>query len=296
MSDTPEQTIQADDAQAQAGGIDASAELLNKIALLEANNKKLLNEKKNASASVEDLQRQISDLQNNQQKAKQSQLAEAGKFKTLWQDATTTVSSLQDEIAQLKVQLEEKDVAFQQQQIKASALNALSQSGVVNPDQAFSLLKDNLRLKDGVPIALAGGVEVPLQQHLESLGRLAAVGNITLLVAEHAEWVQPVLLHLQRPEVLGLDVPDGTDFKLEMENPDRASTAEGGGLIRQPLILKNHGRLRLRKKLGNFAQCRVFTSDFGSATRLATSGPFRRYPDRTDRRKLRDDSVRHDPD
>ena len=169
MSDTPEQNIQADDAQAQAGGTDASAELLNKIALLEANNKKLLNEKKNASASVEDLQRQISDLQNNQQKAKQSQLAEAGEFKTLWQDATGTVSTLQDEIAQLKQQLQEKDVAFQQQQIKASALNALSQSGVVNPDQAFSLMKENLRLKDGVPIALAGGVEVPLQQHLESL-------------------------------------------------------------------------------------------------------------------------------
>ena len=169
MSDTPEQNIQADDAQAQAGGNDANAQLLEQIKNLEANNRKLLTEKKNATASVEDLQRQISDLQNNQQKAKQSQLAEAGEFKTLWQDATGTVSTLQDEIAQLKQQLKEKDVAFQQQQIKASALNALSQSGVVNPDQAFSLLKENLRLKDGVPIALAGGVEVPLQQHLESL-------------------------------------------------------------------------------------------------------------------------------
>tara|TARA_A200000159_G_scaffold68719_3_gene63661 strand:+ start:6345 stop:7034 length:690 start_codon:yes stop_codon:yes gene_type:complete len=169
MSETPEQNIQADDAQAQAGGNDANAELLSKISLLEANNQKLLKEKKNATASVEDLQRQISDLQNNQQKAKQNQLAESGEFKTLWQEATGTVSSLQDEIAQLKSQLEDKDVAFQQQQIKASALNALSQSGVVNPDQAFSLLKENLRLKDGVPIALAGGVEVPLQQHLESL-------------------------------------------------------------------------------------------------------------------------------
>ena len=46
MSDTPEQNIQADDAQAQAGGNDANAELLNKIALLEANNKKLLAEKR----------------------------------------------------------------------------------------------------------------------------------------------------------------------------------------------------------------------------------------------------------
>ena len=170
MSDTPEQNIQADDAQAQAGGNDANAELLNKISLLEANNQKLLKEKKNATASVEDLQRQMQDLQNNQQKAKQNQLAESGEFKTLWQDATTTVSSLQDEIAQLKTQLEEKDVAFQQQQIKASALNALSQSGVVNPDQAFSLLKENLRMdQNGNVIALAGGVQVDLSTHLDSL-------------------------------------------------------------------------------------------------------------------------------
>ena len=169
MSETPEQNIQADEAQAQAGGMDANAELLQQIQRLEANSRKQVNELKNTRAANEDLQRQISELQNSQQKAKQSQLAESGEFKTLWQEATGTVSSLQDEIARLKQQLEEKDVAFQQQQIKASALNALSQSGVVNPDQAFSLLKENLRLKDGQPIALAGGVEVPLQQHLESL-------------------------------------------------------------------------------------------------------------------------------
>ena len=187
MSDTPEQNIQADDAQAQAGGTDANAELLNKIALLEANNKKLLNEKKNASASVEDLQRQISDLQNNQQKAKQSQLAEAGEFKTLWQDATTTVSTLQDEIAQLKQQLQEKDVAFQQQQIKASALNALSQSGVVNPDQAFSLLKENLRLKDGqFNCHSPGASRFHWLSILNPSELQVAVGSITLLVAEHA--------------------------------------------------------------------------------------------------------------
>ena len=168
MSETPEQNIPVDEAQAPVGGDDVAA-LRNELDLLRANNQKLIKEKGNANDSVKDLQRQISDLQTNQQKAKQNQLAESGEFKTLWQDATTTVSSLQDEIAQLKTQLQEKDVAFQQQQIKASALNALSQSGVVNPDQAFSLMKENLRLKDGVPIALAGGVEVPLQQHLESL-------------------------------------------------------------------------------------------------------------------------------
>ena len=110
---SPEQNIQVDEAQAQVGGPDVS-DLQNQIELLKANNQKLLSEKKNATASQEDLQRQIKDLQNNQQKAKQSQLAEAGEFKTLWQEATGTVSSLQDQIAELKQQLQDKDAAFQQ--------------------------------------------------------------------------------------------------------------------------------------------------------------------------------------
>ena len=168
MSETPEQNVLVDEAQAPVGG-DEVAALRNELDLLRANNQKLIKEKGNANDSVKDLQRQISDLQTNQQKAKQNQLAESGEFKTLWQDATTTVSSLQDEISQLKTQLQEKDVAFQQQQIESSAMNAISQAGAHTPNQVLYLLKENLRLKDGVPIALAGGVEVPLQQHLESL-------------------------------------------------------------------------------------------------------------------------------
>ena len=169
MSDTPEQEIQADDAQVQADGTDDNAELLNKVQLLEANNRKLLGEKKNALSSMEDLQRKVQNLQADQQEAKNSNLAERGEFKTLWQEATQTVSSLQDEIAGLKRQLEDKEVQFQGQQIKATALNAFSQSGVHAPEHMFQLLKDSLRLKDGSVVALVGGVETPLQQHLESL-------------------------------------------------------------------------------------------------------------------------------
>ena len=168
MSESPEQNIQVDEAQAPVGGPDVS-DLQNQIELLKANNQKLLNEKKNATASQEDLQRQIKDLQNNQQKAKQSQLAEAGEFKTLWQEATGTVSSLQDQIAELKQQLQDKDAAFQQQQIKSAALNAFSQSGVHSPEHMFTLMKDNLRMKEGNLVALHGGVEVQLNEHLESL-------------------------------------------------------------------------------------------------------------------------------
>ena len=169
MSDTPEQNIHADDAQAHAGGTDANAELLKKIDLLEANNKKLLAEKGKANASLNDLQEQMQDLRNQQHKAGQERLVKNQEFETLWKDASATNTSLQDEIAQLKQQLEEKDVAFQQQQIKATALNTFSQNGVHSPDHLFQLQKENLRLKDGNVIALVGGVEVDLQAHVESL-------------------------------------------------------------------------------------------------------------------------------
>ena len=141
-----------------------------RVQLLEAKNLELKNEKQKVNDQLKDMQRQMADLQSNQQQAKQSQLAEAGEFKTLWSEASATNTSLQDEIAQLKQQLQDKDVAFQQQQIKSAALIAIAQSGVVNPEQAFSLMRDSLRLdENGNAVCLSGGVQVPLNQHLTSL-------------------------------------------------------------------------------------------------------------------------------
>ncbi len=144
--------------------------LRNKIELAKADREKAIAEKQSYKKQVEDLTRQMADLQSNQQQAKQSQLAEAGEFKTLWSEASATNTSLQDEIAQLKQQLQDKDVAYQQQQIKSAALNAIAQSGVVNPEQAFSLMQDSLRLdENGNAVCLSGGVQVELNSHLNSL-------------------------------------------------------------------------------------------------------------------------------
>ena len=165
MSETPETQPVAEAQPPVAEDRDLNTEL----EALKAQNHKVIGEKRAAQKQVEDMQRQIQDLQNNQQEAKQTKLAEAGEFKTLWTEATQTVSSLQDEIAGLKQQLDDKEVQFQGQQIKATALNALSQSGVHAPEHMFQLLKDHLRLKDGSVVALVGGVETPLQQHLDSL-------------------------------------------------------------------------------------------------------------------------------
>ena len=165
MSDTPEQQAAPEVQPPAEDKTDAM-----RVQLLEAKNLELKSEKQAVKKQLEDMQRQMADLQSNQQQAKQSQLAEAGEFKTLWSEASATNTSLQDEIAQLKQQLQEKDVAYQQQQIKSAALNAIAQSGVVNPEQAFSLMKESLRLdENGNAVCLSGGVQVELNSHLNSL-------------------------------------------------------------------------------------------------------------------------------
>jgi multidrug efflux pump subunit AcrA (membrane-fusion protein) len=162
MSETPEQNIQADEAQAQAGGTDAQADLLNRIQLLEANNAKLLDEKKKTADLNSDLQRQISEK-------KQADLIQKEDYKTLHSDLKNNFDSVAAERDALQQQLEQERAHRQQDQIKAAAVGAISQSGAVNPGQMYALLKDDLRLKDGNLIILAGGVETDLNSHLNSL-------------------------------------------------------------------------------------------------------------------------------
>lgn len=162
MSETPEQNIQADEAQAQAGGTDAQVELLNRIQLLEANNAKLLDEKKKTADLNSDLQRQISEK-------KQADLIQKEDYKTLHSDLKNNFDSVSAERDALQQKLEQERVHRQQDQIKAAAVGVISQSGAVNPGQMYALLKDDLRLKEGNLIILAGGVETDLNSHLNSL-------------------------------------------------------------------------------------------------------------------------------
>ena len=168
MSETPEQNVPVDEAQAPVGGADVSA-LQAELDLLRASNQKKLNELKNQRASNEDLQRKFQELQASQHQKDQAQLAQAGNYQKLWEDQKSTVTDLQSQVAQRDQIIEQMKIESQQQQIKVTALNAIAQSGAVNSDQAYQLLQNDLRMKDGELIALAGGVEVPINQRLDQL-------------------------------------------------------------------------------------------------------------------------------
>ena len=162
MSESTEQN-QAVEAQAQAGVTDQSAELLQRIQLLEANNAKLLDEKKATAKTNEDLQRKLSER-------KQADLIEKEDYKGLHADLKTNYDTVVAERDALQQQLEAAKVERQQDQIRASATNLFAQSGVNAPEHLMKILGENLRLDENGAVAiLAGGVQVPLNQHIQNL-------------------------------------------------------------------------------------------------------------------------------
>ena len=162
MSESPEQS-QAVEAQAQAGAPDPSAELLQRIQLLEANNAKLLDEKKATAKSNEDLQRKLSER-------KQADLIEKEDYRGLHADLKTNYDSVVAERDALMQQLEQVKVERQQDQIKANATNLFAQSGVNAPEHLMKIIGDSLRLdENGAVVALSGGVQVPLNTHIQNL-------------------------------------------------------------------------------------------------------------------------------
>lgn len=168
MSDNTEQ-IQAEEAQTQAGTTAEDAGLLDKISKLEKNNLKLLTEKKNTLDAMAEMQRTVEQLQQQTQTREQQDLLANGKADVLVEQLRGTVGDKDRRINDLEQQLQQRDVEFQQQQIKSAAINAFSQNGVHSPEDLFHLEQTNLRLKDGAVVALTGGIEIPLQQHVESL-------------------------------------------------------------------------------------------------------------------------------
>ena len=148
----------------------AAPDLTAQVELLKAKNQELIGEKRKVSQTVEDLQRQISELQQNTQQQKQQKLAESGEFQQLWKDATASVADRDKRINDLESQLQEREAAYQQQTIQARAVSAFQQAGVQQSDHMYQLIKDKLRLnEEGSVVALDGGVQTDLGSYLNNL-------------------------------------------------------------------------------------------------------------------------------
>lgn len=150
---------------AETPAVDLSAQL----EALRAKNQELIGERRKDRESREALQKQLDELRAAQETARTEQLAQSGEYKTLWEQAQETNSNLQQQLIARDQELENLKQGFTQEQIKAAAISNLSQAGAVAPEQLYRLIQENLRAKDGQPVAILGGVEVPVGDYITNL-------------------------------------------------------------------------------------------------------------------------------
>jgi hypothetical protein len=146
-----------------------TSDLAQQLEALRAKNAELIGERRKDRETRETLQKQLDALSAAQQEAKTQQLAQSGEYKTLWEEAQQTVADLKQQLAAKEAETEQIRQGFTQEQIKSSTIAQLSNAGALAPDQLYRLLQENLRAKDGQPVAVAGGVEVQIGEYIANL-------------------------------------------------------------------------------------------------------------------------------
>lgn len=148
-----------------ADGADFAAQ----IEALKAKNAELIAERRKDRENRESLQQQLDELKNAYEETKTAKLADSGDYKTLWEEAQNTVAELKQQILSKDAEMEKLQQGYSKQQTRAATVSQLSQAGALAPDQLYRLIEDNIRTKDGQPVAVVGGVEVPVSEYLANL-------------------------------------------------------------------------------------------------------------------------------
>ena len=165
MSETPEQNPAGEVQPPAEDKTDAT-----RIQLLEAKNLELKNEKQAVKKRLDDAERQLSERERQLSERKQKDLLEKEDYKGLHADLLTNFDAVSAERDAWKEKYEQSEVTRQQDQIRANATNLFAQNGVNMPEHLMKILGDQMRLdENGAVVILAGGVQVPLNQHIQNL-------------------------------------------------------------------------------------------------------------------------------
>jgi hypothetical protein len=146
-----------------------SSDLAAQLEALRAKNQELIAERRKDRENRETLQSQLEELRQAQESAKTAKLAESGEFKTLWEEAQQTVADLKQQMAAKEAEVEQIRQGYSKEQLRAGAIAQLSSAGALAPDQLYRLVQENLRAKEGQPVAYVGGVEVPIGEYIANL-------------------------------------------------------------------------------------------------------------------------------
>lgn len=146
-----------------------SYDLAAQLEAVKAKNAELISERRKDRENRETLQKQLDAVKQAQEEAKTTKLAESGEYRTLWEQAQQTVAELKQQLSAKESEVDQIRQGFTQEQLKSASIAQLSQAGALAPDQLYRLLQEQLRAKDGQPVAVVGGVELPVGEYIANL-------------------------------------------------------------------------------------------------------------------------------
>jgi len=146
-----------------------SSDLAMQIEALRSKNTELIGERRRDKEARETLQRRLDEIETVQKEAKHQQLEQSGEFRTLWEEAQKTNAELQNQLRDRDQRISEIETNYSREQLKARTITDLTSAGALSPDQLYRLLQDDIQSKEGVPVAIKGGVEVSLSEYVAGL-------------------------------------------------------------------------------------------------------------------------------
>lgn len=118
---------------------------------------------------IQELEETVRGLSTQLKTGEQKQLEDSGEYVKLWEQSKETNKTLERRITELENELDAERQARRTETLRTKALQEISESKALRPDQLLSLISSNLREVDGNPVVLEGGMEIPLRDHLARL-------------------------------------------------------------------------------------------------------------------------------
>ena len=146
------------------------------LARLKAKLDLVTEDKRRAGEKNAELNRKLQDLEESlratqaQLKTGQTtQLEQSGEYKKLWEDAKETNLNLERQLHEMQLTLDAERQERAKETLKSRAIQEITAAKALRPDQLLALIASDLREVDGKPAVIAGGIEIPLADHLARL-------------------------------------------------------------------------------------------------------------------------------
>ena len=159
-------------AQQQPPGINSDFEALKaKFELVQADSLKKGQTNQKLNERLIALEKEKKELETNQATARKTELADQGQWESLWKESEARNKLLEDQLADLQRQLQDKDSQFNAERLRNSALAQIATANALNPDHLLTLLEATAQLREmeGKPVVMSGGAAVPLSDYLTNL-------------------------------------------------------------------------------------------------------------------------------